>query len=622
MVMMEMSRNLRQTVDNSLEEGQFENAILSLDQVRADYHRPSVIHLLHLFFIALHPADHAFRLDDPSIDPSKLLLQSPRKIVKQGKAALVLSPDTVQAARRLLYAFLNTNGPSAFADALPAIPESKNALPYECEFVDSPIFNQSSAIRNARNVWEVLKPQYTKKTQQMYSTPVKGRGKPPRLSAASSLTNVLSSDSDQAVADDSWSFLEFLVTLFEQDAEATHMSGLPKHSPMLLKQIPPPPMGSTKDSRRRKTGIRLLLLLIDLTQSKFLSLPAFASATLTHLSISLSSSSPSVSPENHTPKNSSPQPEFPFPSYQEAFNSLFSSLPYTPPVLAFKLALCRQILSELEGQPTPSSALHTTQEAAAPLDLNPTTRSGLRRTSQPPANPKALNSFDGSMNSIAPAPSKPKPRPRPKPKQKIPLQSSDTLAADETNAAIVKSEAVLPTSSAKSLDAPAPSIQSVSSAPTPSAVSAAAAAATPPVPPEPSITLPPLGEFSHLLFIRAHESAHQHEASPWTRPPELLARVRFELLMAWIGIWTRQKARRSEEVHTEDSAVPVEGDTGSEQLGQLIDAVFGPNASSVHADDMAMDVDSSNDPRDSINTFYHQALRAFAGLPVDMGSGL
>lgn len=221
---MEMSRNLRQTIDNSLEEGQFENAILSLDQMRTDYHRPSVIHILHLIFFALHPPDHAYNLDDPSFDPAKLIMQSPRKIVKQGKSALVLTPESVQASRRLLYAFLTTNGVSAFADALPAFPESRNAPEYECEYMDSPVFNQAVAIRKSRNMWEVLKAGYTKKTMKMFTTPSKGRGKQPRSSASDRMEE-WSSD-EAAVGNDSWFLLEWLVTLFEKDAEATHKSGL------------------------------------------------------------------------------------------------------------------------------------------------------------------------------------------------------------------------------------------------------------------------------------------------------------------------------------------------------------------------------------------------------------
>jgi hypothetical protein len=39
---MEMGRYLRQLVDNSFEEGQFEGAVATLDQLRSLDHRPSM----------------------------------------------------------------------------------------------------------------------------------------------------------------------------------------------------------------------------------------------------------------------------------------------------------------------------------------------------------------------------------------------------------------------------------------------------------------------------------------------------------------------------------------------------------------------------------------------------
>jgi len=64
----------------------------------------------------------------------------------------------------------------------------------------------------------------------------------------------------KVVGEDSWFFLEWLVALFEKDAEMTESLGSPlfiltrisnldffhieKHSPLLLRQLPPPPAGS------------------------------------------------------------------------------------------------------------------------------------------------------------------------------------------------------------------------------------------------------------------------------------------------------------------------------------------------------------------------------------------
>ncbi|CAA7261816.1 unnamed protein product [Cyclocybe aegerita] len=369
----EMGRYLRQIVDNSFEEGQFESAVAMLDQLRAPVHRPSIIHILHLVFIALHPVHDSQLNDEDRYDPATLLAQSPRKMIKQTKASIILSSAAVLAARRLLLAFLATNGAHAIGPALPFYPETKNEVPMEFEFGESPIFEQAAAIKTStRSVWEILKSGYTSRAAQHF-----GLGSPKgkrrestrvRFTAEPSFSDVR--QDIQVVGDDSWFVLEWLVTLFEKDAEETEAQGQPRYSPLLLKQLPPPPMGSTTrwdasepakivfyafqqpDLRIQKVGLRLLLLLIDLTQTSLLNLPALAStvlAQMTSSSSSSSSSSNSPSPRTRSRKTHTPSPS-PAPStalaFASSFDTLFAHLPSSPAALSFKLALCRKIIED------------------------------------------------------------------------------------------------------------------------------------------------------------------------------------------------------------------------------------------------------------------------------------
>ena len=279
---------------------------------------PFRIHILHLIFISLHSTAQECRLDDTGTDPTydraTLLLQSPRKIIKQTKSALVLSPAAIISAQRLLFSFINTISPSEFGAALPQYPEDNQrkvggaGAQFEIEYVDSPIYNQSQALRSARSCWEIMREGYVNKTMQAFGTP-KARGKTKQgglKSRSSGLAKDVSFEwgaedgieqEIKVVGEDSWFFLEWLVALFEKDAEMTESLGqsmfsvfiltrisdldffhIEKHSPLLLRQLPPPPTGSLTrwdaseplkvvfhalqqtDERRQRIGIRLLNL--------------------------------------------------------------------------------------------------------------------------------------------------------------------------------------------------------------------------------------------------------------------------------------------------------------------------------------------------------------------------
>jgi hypothetical protein len=157
--------------------------------------------------------------DDEPFDRTALLLQSPRKIIKQTKAALILSPEAVLSARRLLMSFALTNAPEDLGAALPQYSDTKNAPPMQFEFIDSPIFKQSEAIKSAKNCWEILKSGYRLRKLRM-----QGKG-------GKQTRNLFTSepgDDEQEILpvdEDSWFTLNWLLTLFEHDADLMEARG-------------------------------------------------------------------------------------------------------------------------------------------------------------------------------------------------------------------------------------------------------------------------------------------------------------------------------------------------------------------------------------------------------------
>ena len=207
----------------------------------------------------MHPAHEISLNDDEPFDRTALLLQSPRKIIKQTKAALILSPEAVLSARRLLMSFALTNAPEDIGAALPQYSDTKNAPPMHFELIDSPIFKQSEAIKSAKNCWEILKSGYRLRKLRM-----QGKG-------GKQTRNLFTSepgDNEQeilSVDEDSWSTLNWLLTLFERDADLMEARGerepvffvytflheielfFPvRYSPLLVKQIPPLSVGITR----------------------------------------------------------------------------------------------------------------------------------------------------------------------------------------------------------------------------------------------------------------------------------------------------------------------------------------------------------------------------------------
>ncbi|KIM45367.1 hypothetical protein M413DRAFT_442037 [Hebeloma cylindrosporum] len=594
----EMGKYLRQIVDNSLEEGQFESAIAMLEQLRSPDHKPSVIHILHLLFISLHSTAHECRLDDTGADPTydraTLLLQSPRKIIKQTKSALVLSPTAIISAQRLLFSFISTNSPSEFGAALPQYPEDSQrrvgcaGVQFEIEYVDSPIYNQAQALRSAKSCWEIMREGYVSKTMQTFGTP-KARGKTKQgglRSRSSGLAKDVSFEwggedgieqEIKVVGEDSWFFLEWLVALFEKDAEKTESLGQKKHSPLLLRQLPPPPAASLTrwdaseplrvvfyafqqtDERRQRVGIRLLNLLIDTTQSSHLNLISFASAALAHLASSANTSANDAS----SPLSMSHPPD--------PLTNLFTHLPSTPAALSFKVAVCKKILQE-----------------------NDASTSGVHPSPIPGGNANGTSSSANLNGTNVPEPRRPRAQPR-----AIPLSrqttAADISAAPPTNPA---------SGSLASIQANTPNTTTTAPGPTP----------------RPKLVLPNFSEVARLVQAQPSSSfsttppmrrnrgqsnrASPTPQTPWMIPAVLL-RVKYELLLACAMISIQMADAASGFV---DPRTPAESETEwsmakkDGRLEALLRGVF----------DGQSDVDEGGGDK----SFYAEIIRAVVGIPL------
>ncbi len=126
---------------------------------------------------------------------------------------------------------LSTNAPQVIGEALPCYPETKNEAPMEFPVSESMIFAQTTAIKHSKNCWEVLKSSFKARTTHLLSSPKpKGKRTTSRLRFVEpSYADLNCYDGEEedvkVVADNSWFFLEWIVSLFEKDAAVMERTG-------------------------------------------------------------------------------------------------------------------------------------------------------------------------------------------------------------------------------------------------------------------------------------------------------------------------------------------------------------------------------------------------------------
>ncbi|KAJ7902022.1 hypothetical protein B0H14DRAFT_2669540 [Mycena olivaceomarginata] len=302
----EMSQHQRNLVDLCLEEGQYEQAIDVLGQLRAPHLKPSAAHVRQLLFMALYdrPPDKHLEL---SSSPSK----------KPKKSHLLPSPAAALASQQLLVSFANTNSPAAVIRALrpsDVEPEDDN----EC-FVAT----ESLCISRCKNCWQILAQGFLDHNQLMFSSP-KGKGKRTSLS--------VDFESQAAVGETAWPVLGWLLLIFERDEQENPI--LPRHSPLLLEQLGSPsrrdidaPLAivmhclQQPDQRRRVMGSRLMNLLIHLSSTTHLDFPILVVSVFNRLSA----------------------------SSMDVISSLMSNLSPSPAVFKFKIALYQKYFNDTDA---------------------------------------------------------------------------------------------------------------------------------------------------------------------------------------------------------------------------------------------------------------------------------
>ncbi|CCM01476.1 uncharacterized protein FIBRA_03530 [Fibroporia radiculosa] len=334
----------RGLVDNCFEEGQYEAGIMVLDQLRSARYRPWGPHVRQLVYIALYPPQshsEARGLGNVRFEPGSLgnLLSEQR---------LYPSPSDTQAALNLLTAFSVTNTPAAIFCALPHYPAPSGdtatctTVDMGEEDEDSEISRQSLRIRNAKDCWTILKETFVQRIVEKPPSP-KRKGRSRKRAAREDTASPAQEDnadhSLNPISQYAWPILDWIIDLLERDEVAIERSGQPRHSPLLLTQIPPPRTTTggrwdvevileiimcafqQTDAKRRSLGIRLLALLINLTSTTLVDLPMILNAVSNHIS-----SLPS-----------------------DGIAALLAALPPSRAVLQFKLALYKSLITAHVG---------------------------------------------------------------------------------------------------------------------------------------------------------------------------------------------------------------------------------------------------------------------------------
>ncbi|KAI0930290.1 hypothetical protein AcV5_007047 [Taiwanofungus camphoratus] len=339
----DMTIHQRGLVDTCFEEGQYESGIAVLDQLRSPKYRPFAPHIRQLLYIALYPPSTA--ADEKETETTRLGTGSPSELLmREQRSSLAPLPTATEAALNLLTAFAHTNTPKSLFRALPSYSCSgtkgsgTNHVHDAGDDEDSYIAKQAIRIKNAKDCWSILKEGFVQRKHDFVTTP-KAKGKKGRRRTVAEEDDRpdsldMNGETPGPVGRRAWPVLDWIVRLLEKDEKMSEESGQPRHSPLLLSQIPPPRTSTgarwdvetpldiifyslrQQDLRHRTTGARLFALLINLSWTVLLDFPMFSSAISSRIA-SLSS---------------------------DDIAALFVMLPPSQAIMQFKLALCKNYL--------------------------------------------------------------------------------------------------------------------------------------------------------------------------------------------------------------------------------------------------------------------------------------
>ena len=209
------------------------------------------------------------------------------------------SQQAVDAARTLLFSFAATNSPASLLRAFPSYPLNPDAsgargrvegADVDLDGEDSVIARVASlSVKSAASVWAMLKPGFVRWDIAVTETDGKGKGTKRQPAKPKQESYDDGEDLSVPVSEGAWAVLEWLISVFERDAEMTEKEGkrectvlcfsrqLPKvasllniltafpiayYSPLLLLTIP----GSRNDDPRWDASAILDVVLFCLSQ--------------------------------------------------------------------------------------------------------------------------------------------------------------------------------------------------------------------------------------------------------------------------------------------------------------------------------------------------------------------
>ena len=145
------------------------------------------------------------------------------------------SQQAVDAARTLLFSFAATNSPASLLRAFPSYPfnPDTSAIRGRVEGADVDLDGEDSvvasvaslSVKSATSVWSILKPGFVR--WDIPVVEVEGKGKGTKRQPARTKQDFREGGEDflTPVSEGAWPTLEWLILLFEQDAEVTEKEG-------------------------------------------------------------------------------------------------------------------------------------------------------------------------------------------------------------------------------------------------------------------------------------------------------------------------------------------------------------------------------------------------------------
>jgi hypothetical protein len=145
------------------------------------------------------------------------------------------SKQAVDIARALLFSFAATNSPASLLRAFPSYPFNPHpsAIRGRVEGTDVDLDGEDSAIarvaslsvKSATSVWSMLKPGFVRWDIAVAEVDRKGKGTKRRRVKSKQESWEDEEDLSAPVGEGAWTVLEWLVSVFERDAEMTEKEG-------------------------------------------------------------------------------------------------------------------------------------------------------------------------------------------------------------------------------------------------------------------------------------------------------------------------------------------------------------------------------------------------------------